>query len=84
MRHNQFRDAIAAHFQAHPSQKISAYTLMQIGGALAFRTRVSECRRQLNMDIRNEVKRDRNGVATSWYWFIPKPTAQPEQAGLFV
>ncbi len=66
-----FRDAIAEYLKAHPGQWISAYALMQIGGALAFRTRVSEARRELAMDIVNKVERDTNGVASSYYMYRP-------------
>jgi len=56
---------------------------MQIGGALAFRTRVSECRLQLGMDIHNVVERDSNGVAQSWYWFVPQPAKAESQPSLW-
>lgn len=76
-----FRDAVAAYFKANPEKWISAYALMQVGGALAFRTRCSECRTQLGMDIQNKVERDENGVAHSYYQYVPK--ALPEQPDLF-
>lgn len=76
-----YRDRVADYFKAHPGQWVSAYTLMQIGGALAFRTRCSECRTQLGMDITNKVERDANGMATSWYRYVP--AAAPAQARLF-
>lgn len=75
-----FRDAVAAEFRAQPGTWISAYRLMQVGGALAFRTRCSECRLQLGMRIENKVTRDENGVAHSYYRFIPPPA--PAQATL--
>lgn len=81
MSHRTFRDAIADEFRAHPGEWLSCYALMQVGGALAWRTRVSECRRDLAMTIENKIERDRNGVAVSYYKFTPKPA--PEQAGLF-
>lgn len=75
-----FRDRVAQEFRARPHEWVNAYQLMQIGGALAFRTRVSECRTQLGMVIGNDVRRDKNGVATSWYRFVPK--SDPMQADL--
>ena len=39
------RYRIEAYFRAHPRQWIDAETLMELGGSLAWRTRVSECRR---------------------------------------
>ena len=80
MRYNRFRAAVAAEFKARPNEWISAYALMQIGGALAFRTRTSECRTQLGMNIVNKVERDENGVAKSYYKYTP--ASQPEQARL--
>lgn len=65
-----FRDAVAERFKAQPNTWISAYVLMQVGGALAFRTRVSECRTQLGMIVENKVVRDENGVATSFYRYV--------------
>lgn len=81
MRYNKFREAVAGVFRARPNEWISAYALMQVGGSLAFRTRCSECRTQLRMDIRNKVTRDANGVAHSFYMFVPSAPAQ--QADLF-
>lgn len=76
-----FRDRIAEKFRQQPNTWISAYALMQIGGALAFRTRVSECRLALGMDIKNKVERDANGVANSYYMYVPK--AVPQQPSMF-
>jgi len=75
-----YRDRVAAYLQAHPRERVSAYTLMEIGGVLAFRTRVSECRRQLGMTITNEVVRQPSGRATSYYTYVPK---EPVPADLF-
>lgn len=66
-----FRDQVAGYLSSHPDQWISAYALMSVGGALAFRTRVSECRTQLGMVVDNKVERDSNGVATSFYRYRP-------------
>ena len=51
-----YRDAVAHYFKAHPGQWIDGLELARIGGAYAWRTRVSECHRQLGMDIENEVR----------------------------
>lgn len=64
------REAVAAHFRAHPNQWVSAYTLMQIGGSMAWRTRVSEVRR-MGLNIENYVERDSEGVAKSFYRYSP-------------
>ena len=52
-----YRDAVAAFFKAHPNVWIDGLELARYGGAYAWRTRVSECHRQLGMDIENEVIR---------------------------
>jgi hypothetical protein len=72
MRRNQFRDALAAYFEAHPGQWVSAYALMEVAGKMAWRTRCSECRRQLGMRIDNEVRRDASGRAESFYRYTPQ------------
>lgn len=47
------RDAVADYLKSHPNQWIPAQTLMELGGILAWRTRVSEARRDLGMCIQN-------------------------------
>ena len=80
-KHLAFREAVAQVFRAQPNRWLSAYQLMQVGGALAFRTRVSECRTQLGMDVINKVERDANGVAQSFYMY--RPAAALHQPALF-
>jgi hypothetical protein len=72
-------DIIVEYFKSHPDQWISAYTLMELGGKMAWRTRVSDARKQLGR-IDNEVRRDARGVAESFNRFVP---VQRGQAGLF-
>lgn len=50
-------DAIAAYFKEHPNRWIPAATLAQIGGVLAWRTRVSDCRQKFGMFIENRQER---------------------------
>jgi len=80
MSQHTFTNAVAAHFKAHPNQWVSAYTLMEIGGRMAWRTRVSDVRR-MGLTIENQVQRDAHGVAQSFYRYVP-PVAL-KQAGLF-
>ena len=54
------RDAVAAYFRAHVNEWVNASALMDVGGTLAFRTRVSECRLRLGMYIENKQVRDFN------------------------
>ena len=73
-----FRDRVANYFMAHPNQEVSNWTLMELGGSQAWRTRVSECRTQLGMAIpRPRIERDERGVATTWYRYNA-PMLQPE------
>ncbi len=51
-----YRDAVAEHFRAHPNAWIDGLTLSGIGGAYAWRTRVSNCRTELGMQIENRVQ----------------------------
>lgn len=64
------REVVAAHFKAHPNRWISAYELMELGGRMAWRTRVSEVRR-MGFDIENRVERDASGIAQSFYRYSP-------------
>lgn len=49
------RDAVAQYFKARPNQWIRAELLEGPGGRQAWRTRVSDARRDLGMDIQNRV-----------------------------
>ncbi len=50
-----FRDRVAAYFKAHPGEWIPAIAFESLGGRQAWRTRVSDCRRQFGMTIENRV-----------------------------
>lgn len=82
MSHHTYLDAVAAYFRAHPHEDVSNWTLMEIGGSQAWRTRVSECRTKLGMNIRSpRLQRSKTGAVTSWYRY--QPAVVPVQAGLF-
>lgn len=67
-----YRDAVAAYFKAHPGDEIDGLELASIGGAYAWRTRVSECREQLGMRIENVVRRVPNSKRkVSVYRYVP-------------
>ncbi len=76
-----FRDAVAVHFKAHPNSWVSAYELMDLGGKMAWRSRVSNCRTQLGMTIENRVRRLEDGEAYSEYRYVVA-LREPVQAGL--
>jgi hypothetical protein len=73
-----FRQMVAAFFKARPNEWIDAVALEGVGGRQAWRTRVSECRRQ-GMNIENRVRRERNvigdGYTVSEYRYVPEATA---------
>ncbi len=79
MRENRYRDAVARYFKAHAGEWVSCYTLMEIGGALAWRSRVSECKTQLGMSFELKETQDTNGVKTTWRRYVP----ELKQADLF-
>lgn len=68
-----FTEAVATYFKAHPEQWIDGRTLAQIGGAYAWRTRVSDARRQLGT-IENRIRRI-GRVKVSEYRYQPPPPA---------
>lgn len=52
------RDQVAAFFRLRVGQWIAASELESVGGRQAWRTRVSECRKQLGMHIENRLRRE--------------------------
>lgn len=81
------RDRLAAYFTARPLLWIDARQLQIQGGALAWRTRVSDCRLDLHMTIENKLTRHGFGV-TSWYRYVPwtpigKDAGTAREASLF-
>lgn len=67
--------AVELYLRAHSSEWISATTLAEIGGTLAWRTRVSECRLKHAMHIENMQERSFNLDGTlnvaSFYRYLP-------------
>lgn len=71
-----FVNRVAAHFRAHPFEWIDARDLEVLGGRQAWRTRVSDCRRQLSMTI---VNRQRDGFHGTVKFTISEYQYQPYQ-----
>jgi hypothetical protein len=71
-----YRDRVAAYFKAKPGQWIEWHELAAIGGAMAWRTRVSNARRELGMDIVNKVHKLPDGTKVSAYMYRPKAKAE--------
>lgn len=70
-----FRDAVAAFFRARPNTWVDGMTLRDIGGCYAWRTRVSDCRKQLGMNIENRCRKVGRRTVSE-YRFIPAPVAK--------
>ncbi|MFN0314760.1 MAG: hypothetical protein ACKVQA_06970 [Burkholderiales bacterium] len=72
-----YTTAVANYFKARPGQDVSNWELMEVGGSMAYRTRISNCRKLLRMDISTaHVVRDQRGVATSYYVYTPPVEAK--------
>ena len=65
-------DAVAAYFRAHPGQWIDGRQLADIGGAYAWRSRVSDARTKLKMHIENR-QRTVGQWTVSEYRYVPPP-----------
>lgn len=72
---NIYRDRVAALFQARPGQWVEAEALMAVGGRMAWRTRVSECRAQLGMRIENRLRKVGRRTVSEYRYV---PTGQME------
>jgi hypothetical protein len=71
---SQFRDAVAAVFTAKPDQWIPWWEFAAVGGAMAWRTRISELRQPKHgtWAIACKVERREDGVKVSYYKWTPK------------
>ena len=74
---------LADHFQANPGTWISCYELERICGHNGWRTRVSECRVVLGMNISSPPKKVKaaNGVITTYYRYQPASLLELCEAG---
>lgn len=76
---NQFRDAIATYFRARPNVWLAAAHFEAIGGRCAWRTRISDCRRELGMVIENRQRRVKRPDGSTWtlseYKYVPSVQA---------
>jgi len=66
-----FRDILADYFRARPNTWIDASVLQGLGGRYAWRTRVSECRTQLGMEIENRQRRERRRTISEYCFVTP-------------
>ena len=63
-------EKLASHFRSRPHEWIDGRELQRVGGEYAWRTRVSDCRRQLGMTIDNRQRKVK-GKSISEYRYIP-------------
>ena len=63
-------------FLARPGEWIDGLELERIGGAYAWRSRVSDCRRRFRLRIENQVRTVRDGNGRAWkrseYRYMPE------------
>jgi hypothetical protein len=79
MRVNRYRQAVEDLFRSKPNVWIHWTEIAACGGALAWRTRVSDARATLGV-IENQQRKDARHVTHSYYRYVP---AEPSQASLF-
>ena len=83
MTNQGFRDRVADLFRQRAGQWIDGLEIATIGGAYASRTRISECRTILKMDIQNRVRTLGSGRRVSEYRYVPPPPPVPVQRSLY-
>ena len=64
-----FRDKVAVYLKSRPGEWVDGRVLAQVGGAYAWRSRVSDCRRSLGMTIENR-QRKVGDVTVSEYRYL--------------
>ena len=65
-----FRDRVAEYLKAHSGEWVDGMILAELGGQYAWRSRVSDARRQLGMRIENRQRRVGERVISE-YRFVP-------------
>lgn len=70
MTRTSYRDRVAQLFRDRPNQLIDGLTVAKVGGAYGWRTRISECRRQLGMAIENRKRKLPGGTIASEYCYV--------------
>jgi hypothetical protein len=77
-----FRDNVALFFSQRPNVWIDGMVLESIGGRYAWRSRVSDCRRELGMVIENRLRHQYDASGKRWttseYQYVPAATPQPK------
>lgn len=73
-----YTEAVASHFRAHAGEWIDGLSLAQIGGAYAWRSRLTDVRR-LGMTIENRQRRVGNRVVSEYRY---APVVGQQELGL--
>lgn len=74
-----YRDVLAEYFRARPGVWIDGLTLAGLGGAYAWRSRVSDVRVQLGLNIENRQRRVGRRVVSE-YRLVPTDLLQIAEA----
>lgn len=74
-----FTQIVAAYFKSRPGVWVDGRELSTVGGAYAWRSRISDCRRELGMAIENRQRRiqtaDGSRITVSEYRYgVPQPS----------
>ena len=72
-RRASFKDAVLAYFRLHESEWVPAATLMQVGGRMAWRTRISDARKVFRKEhgcLENRVQHFKDGTVLSEYRYL--------------
>lgn len=88
MAHQSFTDRVAAHFQQRPGVWVDSRDLERIGGRMAWRTRVSDCRKpisrggryEFNIENRQRQATNRGGepyIISEYRYSPPVPARLP-------
>lgn len=57
MHRTAFTQLVASYFKSRPGVWVDGRELATVGGAYAWRSRISDCRRELGMEIQNRQRR---------------------------
>ena len=80
MDRQSFTDRVEALFKARPDTWVDAIELERIGGRQAWRTRVSQCRRERGMVIENKQMKQRDPQGRVWTTSLYRWVSQPQDA----
>jgi len=74
-----FRDRVAEYLKDRPNRWVDGMSLAQVGGIYAWRSRVSDARRDLGMTIENRQRREKGtrGVISE-YRYVPASLPQEQ------